>query len=86
MAAKVGIYDAIVACLTKANAKKPATRQDIITFLTEEFPDRDPAQMSKTVSAAVGWAIETRRGLKVSKGGRGEYWIDSTKSKKTKVA
>jgi hypothetical protein len=79
--AKVGIYDAIEACLRKASAKKPATRTTILEHILSQFPDRDEIKTKHTIGAALSWALTERRGVTVSKGDRGEYWIADKSTK-----
>jgi len=67
------ILDTIYQCL---KSKKGVTRQEIIEKLTEQFPDRDPQKMARTVSLQIS-RMPKEKGFKLEKDDKGRYRIAS---------
>jgi len=65
---KVGV----IAAIKKAISKKGRTKTEILEILEEEFPDRDPAAMKKTISCQIPYQL-SQKGYELVKM-KGDKW------------
>lgn len=70
-----GVIDSIMERLQKATPKKPATKEDVLSFLEERFPDRESEGMRRTIDIQVPNRLRADKGVFVQKNANG-YWIE----------
>ena len=72
---KVGVIAAIVEILTKATKKKPVTKEDILTLLEKQFPDRATTSMMGTINVQVPSRLKKEKDLNILNDGKGYYTV-----------
>lgn len=74
-----GVIATIIGCLKTATAKKPVTKEQIVTKLVDTFPERVEKSMKSTVAAQVPSGLKNEKQIKCETDGKGGWWVTDSK-------